>query len=186
MKNKKEIYMLVLNSVLIALGVVLSSFLQIPIYSDIRIDLSYVVIIVMCLMYNPIQAGLSAMCIAMLESSLFTQYGFSISWATANFVVGFGISLAFMLTKTMRKNWLKHVINVGTIVVSVAIGMLFVKTIIECNLYNIPFEVKIVKNSVAFGIDTAACLLGYLAILPRLLKMKLNGLEANNEVEEVN
>lgn len=178
---KNEVFKLTLNAMLIALGVVFSSFLQIPIYSDIRIDLSYVIIVVICFIYNPIQSGLSAMTIAMLESTLFTQYGFSISWASANFIVGFGISLAFMITRKVESKPIKHSINIGAIIVSVAIGMLFVKTIIECNLYDIPFEVKIAKNSVAFGLDSASCLIGYLATLPRLIKMKLRGISEYKE-----
>ena len=168
MKNKKMIFNLCLNAILIALGVVLSSFLQIPIFSNIKIDLSYVVIILMCMLFNPFQAGLSAMTIAMLESSLFTAYGFSISWAMANLFIGLACGTVFQLTKNMDKKWLKYVINISSIVISVAIAMLLIKTIIECKLYAIPFEVKIVKNLVAFGVDTASCFIGYLLIIPKL------------------
>ena len=50
--------------------------------------------------------------------------------------------------------------RVLAIVIFVGIAMLGAKTIIECNLYGIPFEVKIVKNLVAFGIDSITMVIG--------------------------
>ena len=46
------------------------------------------------------------------------------------------------------------------ILIFVGIGMLGVKTGIECYLYHIPFAVKIVKNLVAFGIDSLTMIIG--------------------------
>ena len=45
-------------------------------------------------------------------------------------------------------------------IVAVAIGMLVVKTAIECPLYGIPLAVKLPKNAVAFGVDAAVMILG--------------------------
>ena len=176
MKNVKDMCIV---AVLTALGVVLSAFLQVPVYGNIKIDLSYLVIIVICYLYGALIGGFSAMTIAMLESSLFTSLGFSISWATANLFVGLACGLAFTLTrKSELKPLIKHVINISTIVLSVAIAMLFIKTGIECGLYGIPFEVKIAKNAVAFGLDLTACLIGYAMLLPKFVKIgliKVNG-----------
>ena len=38
--------------------------------------------------------------------------------------------------------------------------MLGAKTGIECYLYHIPFEIKIIKNLVAFGIDSLTMIIG--------------------------
>ena len=160
-------------SVLTALGVVLSAFLQIPIFSNIKIDLSYIVIIVICYLYGAVIGGFSAMTIAMLESALFTSLGFSISWSLANLFLGLVIGLAFSLSKN-EVNIVKHSINIISIIIAVAIAMLFIKTIIECKLYEIPFNIKIAKNAVAFGIDTATCLIGYCLLLPKLINTKLD------------
>lgn len=189
MKNIKAVKDLCIVAVLIALGGVLSAFLQIPIYSNIKIDLSYIVIIVICYMYGAVVGGLGAMTIAMLESSLFTSLGFSISWSIANLFIGLVCGLTFTLTRTkIKKLAIKHSINIIAIVASVAIAMLFIKTGIECVLYEIPFEIKIAKNSVAFGMDLAVCLIGYSMLLPKLIRMnmyKLNSdlTEPETEVE---
>lgn len=48
--------------------------------------------------------------------------------------------------------------------------MLGVKTVIECVLYSIPVEVKIVTNMVAFIADTITSLVGFCCLLPRIIK----------------
>lgn len=182
MKNVKD---LCIVAVLIALGVVLSAFLQIPIYSNIKIDLSYIVIIVICYMYGAVVGGLGAMTIAMLESSLFTSLGFSISWTVANLFVGLVCGLTFSLTRHRNiKEVYKHIVNAVAIVLSVAVAMLFIKTGIECVLYEIPFEIKIAKNAVAFGLDVTVCLIGYAIMLPKLIRMNLYKLNEDLREEE--
>ena len=47
--------------------------------------------------------------------------------------------------------------------------MLGAKTGIECYLYHIPFAIKIVKNAVAFAVDTATMLIG-LSFASRIVK----------------
>ena len=184
MKNIKAVKDLCIVAVLIALGVVLSAFLQIPIYSNIKIDLSYIVIIVICYMYGAVVGGLGAMTIAMLESSLFTSLGFSISWSIANLFIGLVCGLTFTLTRTKIKELtVKHSINIIAIVASVAIAMLFIKTGIECVLYEIPFEIKIAKNAVAFGMDVTVCLIGYSMLLPKLIRMNL--CKINEDLKEI-
>ena len=96
---------------------------------------------------------------------LFTAYGFSISWSCANLIIGLVCGLVLHYN-TIESKPIKHMINAGTIIISCVIGLLLTKTIIECNLYEIPFEVKIVKNLVAFASDTALMLAGYFVLVP--------------------
>lgn len=172
MKKKfdlKTVYGLVLLAMLIALGIVLSAFLQFRIFSDIKIDLSYIVIVVICFLYGGIVGGISASLIAVLESILFTSYGFSISWTCANFAVGLITGLA-LNHNPFRNKILKYILDILAIFTSVSLGMLLIKTIIECNLYSISFNIKIVKNFVAFIADFSCMLIGYIIILPLVIK----------------
>ncbi len=183
--NKKAIIDVCMVGILIALGVVLSAFLQIPLFGDIRADLSYVVIIYACYAYGSLKGGFVAMTIAMMESTLFTSYGFSISWAVANLVLGLLIGLSFELTKNLKaKRYVYYVINISVIVCAVAIGMLGFKTMIECLLYSIPFEVKIVKNLVAFALDCTVSLIGFCIVLPKIIKDKKNQDVVEKETEQ--
>ena len=91
---------------------------------------------------------------------LFSPYGFSVSWFVANLIIGFGCGIVFQKTNVIWK-------RIIAILVFVGIGMLGAKTGIECYLYHIPFVVKIVKNTVAFGIDSLTMIIG-LGIVTRI------------------
>ena len=81
------------------------------------------------------------------------ECGFSISWFVANLIIGLGCGYVFKKTNNIWKQIIAILIFVG-------IGMLGAKTGIECYLYHIPFEIKIVKNLVAFGIDSLTMIIG--------------------------
>ena len=138
--------------VLTALYVVLSAFLKFNLIGNIQVDLGYIVFA-----YALCEFGIYGTIVGVLgctlESILFSAYGFSISWATANMIIGITCGLMFMVK---RKLWIRIIITI----IASAIGILFFKTLIECNLYSIPFAVKIPKNAVAFGVDAAAMIIG--------------------------
>ena len=139
-------------AILTALYCVLSALMKIPFIGAISLDLGYIVLTIGCMKYGMWGAFIGAVGCA-IESLLFSPYGFSISWFVGNFIIGLGCGYIFKKTDI---TW-KHII---AIIIFVAIGILITKTIIECNLYNIPFEVKIVKNVVAFAIDTITMIIG--------------------------
>jgi uncharacterized membrane protein len=177
----KDIFKICFTGVMLALAVVLSVFCQIRLFGDIRLDLSYMVIVVMCYAYGALVGGMFATGVALFNSAFFSSYGVSVSWMAANVIIGMITGLVLHYIK-VKKTWLKIVIDLSAIIVSCAIGLLFTKTIIECNLYNIPFEVKIIKNLVAFGSDTALMIVGYFVLLPvykRFVEKKLEQKTSN-------
>ena len=179
-----KVYDLCLIAVLCSLGVVLSSFLQIPIFSDIRIDLSYIVITYISFRYGGGYGGICAAIIAGVESWIFTSYGFSLSWTCANLFIGLVLGLVFCFNQT-KKQWLKHSINIFTIIVTVAIAMLVIKSSIEVSLYSLSWEIKLPKNAVAFVSDCLVMIIGYLVVLPRLLKIKENKNEKEFNINSI-
>ena len=148
-------------AILTALYCVLSAMMKIPFIGSISLDLGYIALTVGCALFGPWAAVIGAVGCG-LESILFSPYGFSISWFVANLIIGLGCGIVFKKTKNI---WLR----IAAIVGFVAVGMLGAKTGIECDLYNIPFAVKIVKNAVAFGVDTVTMLIG-LGITQRVIK----------------
>lgn len=147
--NTKKVAIL---GVLTALYVVMSAFLKFTIFSNIMVDLGYIAFMVALCMYGAWGTVVGVVGCA-LESILFTAYGFSISWASANLAIGLLIGFSF--------KHLKHPINrIIVTIIAVAIGMLAVKTAIECPLYGIPLAVKIPKNAVAFGVDAVTMVVG--------------------------
>lgn len=139
-------------AVLTALYVVLSSFLKIPLVGNIMIDLGYIAFAVALCRYNAWGAIVGVVGCS-LESLLFSAYGFSISWAIANLIIGIGCGLVFYFVKN-------NIVRNISIIFFSGLGLLLAKTIIECKLYSIPFEVKIAKNFVAFAVDTIVMLIG--------------------------
>lgn len=146
-------------ALLTALYCVLSAMMKIPFIGAISLDLGYIALALGCAVFGPWGAFVGAVGCG-LESLLFSPYGFSISWFVANLIIGFGCGIVFQKTNVIWKRIIAILIFVG-------IGMLGAKTGIECYLYHIPFAVKIVKNAVAFGIDSLTMIIG-LGIVTRI------------------
>ena len=145
-------------AVLTALYCVLSAMMKIPFIGAISLDLGYVALTLACAVFGPWGAFVGAVGCG-LESMMFSPYGFSISWFTANLIIGLGCGFVFTHTKTLWKRIIAIILFVG-------IGMLGAKTGIECYLYHIPFTVKIIKNLVAFGVDSLVMLIGLGVVKP--------------------
>ena len=148
-------------AILTALYCVLSAMMKIPFIGAISLDLGYVALTVACALFGPWAAVVGAVGCG-LESIIFSPYGFSISWFVANLIIGLGCGITFKKTQNV---W----IRIAAIIGFVAIGMLGAKTGIECYLYHIPFAVKIIKNLVAFGVDSAVMIAG-LGLTNRLVR----------------
>ena len=140
-----------------ALYVVLGAFCKIPFIGNISLDLGYIAFAFA--LYNFGYAGIIVGVIGCsLESILFSAYGFSIGWAIGNLVIGTICAILFAKNK-------KKLINYIGIGIAVLIGIVVVKTAIECQLYSIPILVKLPKSILAFCLDTITMefglLLGY-------------------------
>ena len=139
-------------ALLTAVYCVLSAMMKIPFIGSISLDLGYVALTIACSVFGPWGAFVGAVGCG-LESILFSPYGFSISWFCANLLIGLGCGFVF---KKTTKIWQRVI----AILIFVGIGMCGIKTGIECYLYHIPFAVKIVKNLVAFGVDSLVMIVG--------------------------
>lgn len=141
-------------AILTALYCVLASMLKIPVIGAISLDLGYIALAVGCSKYYGWGAVIGAIGCG-IESILFSPYGFSISWFIANAIIGLGCGYLYHKTSN-------NVMKVIGTIAFVCLGVLVVKTVIECNLYGIPLAVKIPKNLVAFLMDSATMIVGLL------------------------
>lgn len=160
----KTTYKVAIIGMLTALYVVLSAFLKFSVFGNIMIDLGYIAFAVALCLFGPVGTVVGVIG-CMLESLLFSAYGLSVSWMAANLVIGLICGFAFTKIDNV---WTRVVIGI----VSVSIGMLGVKTIIECSLYSIPLAVKIPKNAVAFAVDSVTLTAGIL--FSNILKKKVS------------
>lgn len=161
MKNNiKKICML---AVLTALYVVLSAFLKIPFIGNIQLDLGYIAFAVALYMFGMYGIFVGVIGCS-LESLLFSAYGFSISWAIANLLIGLIVGIVFHALRGGFFNKKEQFLRIGSIIVGCVVGLLIAKTAIECYLYDIPLLVKIPKNAVACAVDAVVMIIGiYLA-----------------------
>lgn len=136
----------------IALYVVLSMAVKIPLISHIQTDLGYIAFGVYLYLFG-VPAVVVGVIGCLLESLLVT------GWVPIGWMVGqafIGITCGFVY-RDFKKN---NILLVLFTIVSVFIGVGVIKTVIECYLYNIPFMVKIVKNTIATAVDIVPMVVG--------------------------
>ena len=154
--NKQRIQEITTIGILTALSVVLFSLIRIPLFGNIKLDLSYIVLavaIVKCQMAGAIFVGGVG---ALLESILFAVNGLSISWVIGNVIIAIISKLAYELSIKQNKNWL----FIAGLILGGFIGLVVVKTIIESLLFDIPLILRIPNNVVAFISDLICMFIG--------------------------
>lgn len=166
-----------LIGILTALYVVLSFTVKIPLISHIQTDLGYIAFGVACA-----SIGVPALIVGVLGSlfiSLLTSGWVPIGWMLGQVLIGIICGLSYRKVKNM---WA----NIGITILAVFLGVAVIKTIVECNLYNIPLVVKFPKNTIAFIADTIPMIIGYLIATKTAIKqviMKLHKKEVENGKE---
>lgn len=136
----------------IALYVAVSMSVKIPLLvGHIALDLGYIVLAVYCLMFGGVTGAIVGGAGCVLVSLL--AYGmFPIGWMLGNIMVGFMCGKLYRDRKTIQ--------NMIVSVVAVFIGVLVIKTSVECVMYGIPLAVKIPKNGIAFIADSLTMCVG--------------------------
>lgn len=136
-----------------ALFVVLSLCLQVPVFENYYLCLGYIVMGVFCYYFGPISGitvGTLGVCLyCLLISGLRGLPG----WAVGNIVIGLLVGLACKLTINIKSKLIRQIILITTVIIVTAIGILGLKSIVECLLYAQPFVLRVAKNMTAFIAD---------------------------------
>ena len=151
MKNTTQF--ITLNGIGIALFVVLTMCLQVPVFENYYLCLGYVVMMVYCYRYGAasgaIVGSLGVILYCVLTSGLRGMPG----WTLGNLAIGIVCGLVFMRAKKLSPVWAGRGLMVLTIIVMTAVGILGIKSLTECLLYAQPVLVRVAKNSYAFVAD---------------------------------
>lgn len=134
----------------IALYVVLSMTLKIPIIGHIQTDLGYVAFGTYLGMFGT--PGIIVGVIGCLLESLIFSGWVPIGWMVGQAVAGYLIVI-FNMDWTDENKASHFLYYIFISYASLMIGISIVKTIIECGLYSIPLNVKFVKNFIAVAVD---------------------------------
>lgn len=137
----------------IALYVVLSLCLQVPVFENYYLCLGYAAMAVYCCSFGPAAGmtvgALGVVLYCLVISGLRGMPG----WAAGNLVIGCCLGLAFRYTAGWKSSAARTAALVIAILFSCAAGILGVKSLVEQLLYAQPFLVRAVKNSYAFVAD---------------------------------
>lgn len=137
----------------IALYVVLALCLQVPVFENYYLCLGYVAMMVFCYYFGAASGmavgGLGVVLYCFLTNGLRGMPG----WAMGNLVIGLAVGLTCSLTKKMQNRILRNVMIAAAVIVSTAIGILWVKSFVEVILYAQPMLVRVAKNIYAFVAD---------------------------------
>ena len=137
----------------VALFVVFSLCLQVPVFENYYLCLGYVVVAVYCYSFGALKGALvgflGVIVYCLLTSGLRGMPG----WSLGNIVIGLSVGLTCRLTRKHKNTIVRYIIIAISIVLSVAVAMLGVKSIVECLLYSQPFFVRTLNNIYAFIAD---------------------------------
>ena len=143
----------------IALFVVFTLCLQVPVFENYYLCLGYIVMAVYCCSVGTASGTIVGVAGVILYCVLTGGLRGMPGWAAGNVLIGLGLGSAFRLTRNRMHPALRLLVCAVCIILSCALGILGVKSLTECILYAQPFLVRVVKNSYAFIADAAVLLL---------------------------
>ncbi len=142
-----------LTAIGIALFVVLSLCLQVPVFENYYLCLGYVAMLLWCYYFGTAGGTAVGVLGVVLYCLLISGLRGMPGWAAGNLVMGIMVGEACRLTRGMKNRLLRHLVIVCVIVLSAAIGILGVKSLVEMLLYSQPILLRAAKNIYAFVAD---------------------------------
>jgi len=143
----------------IALFVVFSLCLQVPVFENYYLCLGYVAMAVYCYSFGAVSGTIIGVLGVVLYCLVISGLRGLPGWALGNVVIGIALGLTFKRTKVMKNTAIKAAVNAAAIILSVTIGILVVKSVTESILYLQPFAVRVGKNLTAWVADLVVLLL---------------------------
>ena len=148
--NTKKISLLAVG---IALFVVLSLCLQVPVFENYYLCLGYVVMAVYCYSFGTLSGTAVGFFGVILYCVVISGLRGMPGWSLGNIVIGTALGLTFRVTRNWKSPVLRMVTESFVIAAASAIGILLVKSETESLLYAQPFLVRVGKNTSAFIAD---------------------------------
>ena len=142
-----------LMAVGIALFVVLSLCLQVPVFENYYLCLGYAVMAVYCYSFGTLSGTVVGFLGVVLYCIVISGMRGMPGWSLGNIAIGIALGLTFKATHPMKSKALRAVIHCLVIVAATALGILVIKSETESLLYMQPFLVRVAKNTSAFIAD---------------------------------
>ena len=137
----------------IALFVVLTLCLQVPVFENYYLCLGYVAMAVYCYSVGTAEGTIVGVFGVILYCLLTSGLRGMPGWAAGNVVIGLALGLLFKLTRDRKPTAPVILSSVLVIIAACAVGILGMKSMVEWLLYSQPLVVRIGKNIYAFWAD---------------------------------
>lgn len=174
--SKNSVKMICYLATGIALYIALSMTMKIPLIGHIQTDLGYIVFGVFCVLFGW-KAFVVGLIGCFIESFIFSGW-IPIGWMLGQIFIGITCGICYTLCdKKIKNKTIKYIICISVTALSITIGIIGIKTAVECLLYKIPLVVKITKNSIAAVADFIPMVLGF--IVGELLKKRIKRIVDN-------
>ena len=138
----------------IALYAVLSLCIQVPVFENYYLCLGYIVMAVYCYSFGSLHGTAVGFFGVILYCFLTNGLRGMPGWAVGNIIIGFSVGTSCKLTTNMKCVLFRHIIIAFSIIISTAVAMLGIKSVIECFLYSQPFVLRTMNNIYAFVADS--------------------------------
>lgn len=137
----------------IALFVVLSLCLQVPVFENYYLCLGYIVMAVYCYSIGTLSGTVISTLGVVLYCFLINGLRGMPGWAIGNIAIGLIAGFSFQAARNIKNKWFGRLICLIAIVAGTAVGILLIKSGVESILYAQPIVVRMAKNITAFIAD---------------------------------
>ena len=156
---KNNLRLLTATAIGIALFVVLSLMLQVPVFQNYYLCLGYVAMAVYCYSFGAASGTAVGALGVVLYCIIISGMRGMPGWALGNAVIGIGLGLSFAGSKKLEPVPLRLAVEAGAVVLFTAAGILGVKSLVDSLIRSQPFLVRAGMNLSAFIADVAVLLL---------------------------
>lgn len=137
----------------IALFVVFSLCLQVPVFENYYLCLGYVAMAVYCYSLGTAEGTLVGVLGVVMYCLVISGLRGMPGWAAGNIVIGLALGTLFRFTRDRELTLPLAAVSCAVIVAACAAGILGVKSAVEWLLYAQPFALRVMKNIYAFWAD---------------------------------
>ena len=156
---KKNLRILTATAIGIALFVVLSLCLQVPVFDNYYLCLGYVAMAVFCYSLGTVSGTIVGTLGVVLYCLLINGMRGMPGWALGNVAIGIGLGLTFAWSKKLPSKPLRFGVWTIAVVVFTAVGILGVKALVDSLIRSQPFLVRAGMNVYAFVADVVVLLI---------------------------
>ena len=149
----------------IALFVVLSLCLQVPVFENYYLCLGYIVMAFYSYYFGIFDGTMIGTVGVFLYCFLINGLRGMPGWMVGNAAIGIICGFTCSVARKQKKEWKKWILILAAVVLSTAGGILGLKSIVEMFLYAIPFTVRVATNMTAFIADVIVLIVGFAIVI---------------------